>query len=57
MGGEKRYGEGGESMHEPHHKDLYFPIVIFDGEVIDGYNRTSVHYHDGVKFIEAYVSV
>ena len=56
MGGDKRYGENGESTYEPHHDDLFFPIVIFNDEVIDGYNRTSVHYHNGDKFIEAYVS-
>lgn len=54
--GEERYGEDGDSDHEPHYDDLDLPIVIFDGEVVDGYNRTSVHYHSGQKFIEAYVS-
>lgn len=54
---EERYGENGESDHEPDPDDLNYPIVIFNGEVVDGYNRTSVHYHSGEEFIEAYVSI
>lgn len=53
---ETRYGEDGESDHEPDPDDLDYPIVVFDGEVVDGYNRTSVHYHSGDKHIDAYVS-
>lgn len=54
--GEERYGENGDSDIEPDIDDLDLPIVIFNGEVVDGYNRTSVHYHNGDKHIEAYVS-
>jgi hypothetical protein len=56
MSGEKRYGEEGESKIDPLPEDLYNPIVVFDGEVIDGYNRTSVLYHTGEEFIDAYIS-
>lgn len=57
--GEDRYGSFGgdpESDIEPHPSDIDLPIVVFDGEVIDGYSRVSTHYHNGDKFIQAYVS-
>jgi hypothetical protein len=52
---ELRYDDE-ESDHVPDPDDLEYPIVVFNGEVVDGYNRTSVHYHSGDKFIDAYVS-
>jgi hypothetical protein len=58
----KEYVDSGEDRYEdseypPHEDDLNNPIVIFNGEVIDGYNRTSRHYHNGEKTIQAYVSI
>jgi len=46
-----------DSEYPPHEDDLSNPIVIYNGEVIDGYNRTSKNYHNGEKTIEAYVSI
>lgn len=46
-----------DSEYPPHEDELSNPIVIFNGEVIDGYNRTSKNYHNGEKTIEAYVSI
>jgi len=57
--GEDRYGSFGgdpESDIEPHPTDIELPIVVFNGEVIDGYSRISTHYHNGEKRIQAYVS-
>ena len=54
--GEVRYGEDGESDIEPHPDDLFNPIVVFEGEVVDGYSRTSTLYHSGEKTIQAWVS-
>lgn len=58
----KEYVDSGEDRYEnseypPDEDDLNNPIVIFNGEVIDGYNRTSRHYHNGEKTIQAYVSI
>lgn len=49
-----RYEDADE---EPTYENLYNPIVIFKGEVIDGYNRTGVLYRSGDKTIKAYVSM
>jgi len=46
-----------DSEYPPLEDELHNPIVIFNGEVIDGYNRTSKNYHNGEKTIEAYVSI
>lgn len=46
-----------DSEYPPREDDLSNPIVIFNGEVIDGYNRTSKNYHNGEKTIDAYVSI
>ena len=46
-----------DSEYPPHEDELSNPIVIFKGEVIDGYNRTSKNYHNGEKTIQAYVSI
>lgn len=46
-----------DSEYPPHEDELSNPIVIYKGEVIDGYNRTSKNYHNGEKTIEAYVSI
>ena len=57
--GEERYGENSDSTsdHEPSIEDLNYPIVVFNGEVVDGYNRTAVHHKNGEEYIEAYVSL
>lgn len=54
--GSERYGEDGESDHEPEAESIDNPIVIFNGEVVDGYNRTAVKYRMGEEYIDAYVS-
>jgi hypothetical protein len=54
--GEVRYGEDGESDFVPGDDDLDNPIVIFNGEVIDGYSRISTHYRNGIDNINAWVS-
>lgn len=58
----KEYVDSKEDRYEhseypPLEDELSNPIVIFNGEVIDGYNRTSKNYHNGEKTIEAYVSI
>ncbi len=55
-GGEDRYEDFDEDEY-PDNDDLYFPIVIWKNEVIDGYNRLSTLYKQGEKTITAYVSV
>ena len=57
MSKEERYGEGGSSDYEPYDDELDQPIVVFNGEVIDGYSRTSTLYHRGIKTIKAWVSI
>jgi len=52
--GEDRYEE---SEYEPSWEELEQPIVIFNGEVIDGYNRSSTKWKAGEKEIEAFVSI
>jgi len=54
MSGEDRYED---SDYEPTLDELEYPIVVYSGEVIDGYNRTGVLYRAGEKEIEAYVSI
>jgi hypothetical protein len=58
----KDYVDSGEDRYEdseypPHASELENPIVVFEGEVIDGYNRTSINYRNGEKTIRAYVSI
>jgi hypothetical protein len=58
----KEYVESGEDRYEdseyqPHWEELDNPIVIFNGEVIDGYNRTSIKHRSGEETIKAYVSI
>ena len=53
---EERYGDNGDSDYEPDIDDLNYPIVVFNRDVVDGYNRTSVQYHAGEEYIDAYVS-
>lgn len=54
MSGEDRYED---SDYEPHWKDLYNPIVIYNNEVIDGYNRLGNLYRQGEREVEAYISI
>ena len=51
---ENRYDN--ESSYEPSSHELDNPIVIFNNEVIDGYNRVAVHHRNGDEKIIAYVS-
>ena len=46
-----------EEDYVPHEDEIDNPIVILNGEVMDGYNRTLVKYQSGEEFIEAYVSI
>ena len=52
--GEDRYEDEDEY---PDRDELYFPIVIWNNEVIDGYNRLSTLYKQGEKTVTAYVSI
>lgn len=54
LSGEDRYED---SDYTPHWKDVYNPIVVYKGEVIDGYNRTGMLYRAGETEIDAYVSI
>ena len=54
--GEVRYGEDGESDLESRPEEVLNPIVVFDGEVVDGYSRTSTLWHAGEETIKAWVS-
>jgi hypothetical protein len=54
LSGEDRYEE---SEYPPHWEDIYNPIVVYNGEVIDGYNRKGMLYRAGEKEVEAYVSI
>jgi hypothetical protein len=56
MSGESRYPDE-ENDYIPDPEDINNPIVVFDGEVIDGYNRTAEHYRAGSEYINAYVSI
>ena len=58
----RKYVENDEDRYEeedyvPHYSEIDNPIVILNGEVIDGYNRTLVKYQSGEEFIDAYVSI
>lgn len=46
-----------EEDYVPHYDEIDNPIVILNGEVMDGYNRTLVKYQSGEEFIDAYVSI
>lgn len=37
--------------------DLDYPIVVVDGEVLDGYSRTSTLHQTGIEEVEAYVAI
>jgi hypothetical protein len=45
-----------ESDHIPQPEDLDLPIVILNGEVLDGYSRANEHYYNGDDEISAYVA-
>jgi glutaredoxin len=58
----REYVENDEDRYEeedyvPHYSEIDNPIVILNGEVIDGYNRTLVKYQSREEFIDAYVSI
>ena len=54
--GEERYGDEEENEYQPSPNELNNPIVVFDGEVIDGYSRVATHYQNGKDLIYGYVS-
>lgn len=54
---EERYGPEGESEIEPHPEEIENPVVVFNGEVIDGYSRISTKYRSGETHVDAYVSM
>jgi hypothetical protein len=58
----REYVENDEDRYEeeeyvPHYSEIDNPIVVMNGEVLDGYNRTLVKYQNGEEFIDAYVSI
>lgn len=54
--GEERYGSDQESDYEPNWIELHNPIVVFDGQVVDGYSRVAAHIQNGEDQIYGYVS-
>lgn len=54
--GEERYGDEEENEYQPSPNELNNPIVVFNGEVIDGYSRVATHYQNGEDLIYGYVS-
>lgn len=54
--GEERYGADQEGEYEPHWQELENPIVVFDGNVIDGYSRVATHVQNGEDQIYGYIS-
>jgi len=55
--GEDRYGDDSDDGYVPDPEQVYQPIVVFNGEVVDGYSRTAKHVQMGEPTINAYVSV
>jgi len=58
----REYVENDEDRYEeeeyvPHYSEIDYPIVVMNGEVLDGYNRTLVKYQNGEQFIDAYMSI
>jgi hypothetical protein len=51
MSDEERYGD-----EEIDYRDLDLPIVIFNDEVFDGYNRLKVKFDSGEEYIMAYTN-
>jgi len=45
-----------ENEHIPDRDDLDLPIVVLNGEVLDGYSRANEHYYNGDDEIRAYVA-
>jgi hypothetical protein len=54
--GDERYGEESDSEYQPNSKDLYNPIVVYKGQVMDGYSRISTLYNGGEEYIYGYVA-
>jgi hypothetical protein len=55
------YVNNGEDRYEddenyPDYEELYYPIVVWNNQVIDGYNRLMMLYKSGEKTVSAYVS-
>jgi len=56
--GEDRYADrDSDNEYVPYPEELDNPIVVFNGEVIDGYSRTAKHVALGDPTIQAYVSI
>ena len=58
----REYVENDEDRYEeeeyvPDYSEIDNPIVVMNGEVLDGYNRTLVKYQNDEEFIDAYVSI
>jgi len=60
----KEYIDGDESRYEDEDfmeeedldpDDLYLPIVVYKGMVLDGYNRSLINYRNGDFIVSAYV--
>lgn len=54
---ESRYESDEEFMEDEdlHPDDLYLPIVVYKGMVLDGYNRSLINYRNGDYMVSAYV--
>jgi len=56
----KEYFDSGEDRYEDEevsHNDLYFPVVLVDGQLLDGYSRCSTLLRNGEEFVTAYVAI
>lgn len=54
--GEDRYGDLDE-YDAPIFDELYYPVVVVDGEVLDGYSRMAHLKTLGVDEVDAYVNI
>lgn len=55
--GKSRYGQDDSaSYYKPADKELYDPIVILDGNVIDGWSRLTTLVKNGEKNVNVYIS-
>lgn len=50
-----RYEDDPDIYYEPAEDELYNPIVVHKGEVLDGYSRIAKLHSMGIKEVEAYV--
>ena len=52
-----RYSYDSDENYEPNPEELQNPIVVLEGEVLDGYSRVLEHVRAGEDYIWAYSSI